>query len=96
MGGWAGQILLEHAPKVSLIVGLALTKRLAEEQKRTFSDDIFYHIKLRKLDPSERTATKRPCRVYYTRMHILYPMLYFRYRHYTIDGMATLGFGKQT
>ena len=52
--GKGGSILLEHAPKVSLIVVLARTKSLAEEQERTFSDVIFYHIKLRNFDPNRR------------------------------------------
>ena len=39
-----------------------------KEHERTFSNVIFDYIKLRKLDPSEDTATKRSCWVYYTRM----------------------------
>ncbi len=39
---------------------------LARSRKGRFLNVIFDHIKLRKLDPSEDTATKRSCWVYYT------------------------------
>ena len=45
---------MEHAPKVSLIVGLALTKSLAEEQKKDVFGRYLLLIKLRNFDPNRR------------------------------------------
>ena len=74
MDVWVKTYWILCSDSASLTVDLVPTPSLTEEQERTFSERYLRVIKLRKLDPSEDTATKRSCWVYYTRMHALYPM----------------------
>ena len=84
MGGWV-KILLDYAPIVSLAVGLVPARSLTKEQKGRFLNVIFYSSNFATLILTEDIATKRPCWVYYTRMHSLYllsrvhPVVYIIY-----------------
>ena len=61
-----GSNLIGNSFRLHRYVEIRLSHLPCSEQKGRFLNVIFDHIKLRKLDPSEDTATKRPCWVYYT------------------------------
>ena len=57
-----------RASQVLHVVVLFLQSVSLRSRKRTFSERYLRLVKLRNFDLPEDTATKRPCRVYYTYM----------------------------
>ena len=73
--GWAGQYLIGLCSEsVAQRRTCSCKESYTEEHERTFSERYLQIVKLRNFDyVHEDTATKRPCRVYYTRMRSFYP-----------------------
>ena len=82
-----------RASQVPHIVDLFLQSVSLRSRKRTFSERYLRLVKLRNFDLPEDTATKRPCRVYYTYMRKMCPLRMLRICHYIIRdwrGLAEL------